>query len=286
MADNLLSISAHEFRSPLGVAIGYLRMVLDERFGTLSEQQRHCSSRSRSHADACRRLSKSSSDLSQLESGKAPFNRGTVSLAAILADTIAGLPELPGPCRHGVACRRQRHHGPRRRGQAEGCVLLDSFRAPARAGDERLNCSCAPKRGTKTMWPPFASRSARRLGSSSSAAVAPLWLWRRSTSGVEATDSACRRRGESSRRMAAASGACLRRTRRRKPNRRDQRDTKASAIVVLPPPDRRAQSRRLLDHVILLGFNPSRLHSVLNHDRREAPHALTERVRTAAFSAG
>ena len=34
------------------------------------------------------------SELSQLESGTAPFNRGTVNLHAILSDAIGALPEL------------------------------------------------------------------------------------------------------------------------------------------------------------------------------------------------
>jgi signal transduction histidine kinase len=93
--DKLLSLAAHEIRSPLGVATGYLRMMLDERFGTLSEQQRD---QLEKIGKSCGRMSqvlKELSELSELESGKATFNRGTVKLASVLEDSIAGLPELP-----------------------------------------------------------------------------------------------------------------------------------------------------------------------------------------------
>jgi signal transduction histidine kinase len=89
----LLSLSAHEFRSPLSVVAGYVRMLLQERAGPLSDQQRRLLQETEK---ACGRLSHlvaELSELSQLESGAAPFNRSTVDVTAILAEAITALPD-------------------------------------------------------------------------------------------------------------------------------------------------------------------------------------------------
>jgi signal transduction histidine kinase len=92
----LLSLSSHELRSPLSVVAGYIRMVLKERAGPISDQQRTLLQEAEK---SCGRLSTvlaEMSDLSQLEAGTAPFNRSTVDVGAILADAIRALPELSG----------------------------------------------------------------------------------------------------------------------------------------------------------------------------------------------
>ena len=67
----LLSLSAHEVRNPLSVVAGYIRMLVKEQAGPISEQQRRCSKRSE---ESCAQLShvlEEISELSQLESGEA-----------------------------------------------------------------------------------------------------------------------------------------------------------------------------------------------------------------------
>ena len=90
----LLSLSAHEFRSPLSVVAGYIRMLLKEQAGPLAPQQR----RLLEEADkSCGRLSTllaEVSELSQLESEFAPFNRSTVNLRSVLADVVATFADL------------------------------------------------------------------------------------------------------------------------------------------------------------------------------------------------
>jgi K+-sensing histidine kinase KdpD len=77
------------------VVAGYVRMLLKDRAGPLSDQQR----RLLEEADkSCARLSAllaEVSDLSNLEAGTATFNRSTVDLKAILAEAIGGLPAVP-----------------------------------------------------------------------------------------------------------------------------------------------------------------------------------------------
>ncbi len=91
----LLALSAHEVRSPLTPALGYLNMLLKESFGPLNEQQRNALELIQKSCGRISQVLVELSELSRLESGKATFNRRTVSLASVLSDTIAALPELP-----------------------------------------------------------------------------------------------------------------------------------------------------------------------------------------------
>ncbi len=88
----LLSLSVHEFRTPITVVAGYLRMLLKERGGPLSDQQRRLLEEAEK---SCARLSAllvEMSDLANLEDGTAKFNRGAVDLRGVLNDAIASLP--------------------------------------------------------------------------------------------------------------------------------------------------------------------------------------------------
>jgi signal transduction histidine kinase len=90
----LLSLTVHEFRSPVTVVAGYLRMLLKERVGPISEQQRHLLEEAEK---SCARLSEllvEVSELSQLEAGTATFNRVSVDPRTIVTDVIASLPSL------------------------------------------------------------------------------------------------------------------------------------------------------------------------------------------------
>ena len=91
----LLALSVHELRTPLSVVLGYVRMLLTDRAGPLSEQQRKLLEEA---SRSCARLSAviaEMSELSQLEEGKLGFNRKRVDLRALLADAVASLPQLP-----------------------------------------------------------------------------------------------------------------------------------------------------------------------------------------------
>jgi signal transduction histidine kinase len=91
----LLSLSVHEFRTPVTVVAGYIRMLLKDRAGAVTDEQRRLLEEAEK---SCARLSSllmEMSDLSNLEAGTAPFNRSAVDLRALLADTIAALPATP-----------------------------------------------------------------------------------------------------------------------------------------------------------------------------------------------
>ena len=91
----LLSVSVHEFRSPVTVVAGYIRMLLKDRAGALTDPQRRLLEDAEK---SCARLSvllAEMSDLSNLEAGKAPFNRSGTDLRAVLAEAVAALAPMP-----------------------------------------------------------------------------------------------------------------------------------------------------------------------------------------------
>jgi signal transduction histidine kinase len=88
----ILSLTAHEFRSPLTVVAGYLRMLLRDSAGPVTDQQR----RLLEHAEnSCNRLSAlvaEVSELSKLEGGSATFNRRDLNLRELLHQVTDALP--------------------------------------------------------------------------------------------------------------------------------------------------------------------------------------------------
>lgn len=91
----LFSLAVHEFRTPLTVVAGYIRMLLKDRAGALNDQQRRLLEGAESSCGRLSALVAEMSDLSNLEAETASFNLSHLDLRALLADAIAGLPELP-----------------------------------------------------------------------------------------------------------------------------------------------------------------------------------------------
>ncbi len=91
----LLSLSAHDLRTPLSVVAGYIRMLMKEQAGPISEQQRGLLKKVEESCARLKQVLDEISELSELESGETKFNRGTVRLTSILADAIAAQPDLP-----------------------------------------------------------------------------------------------------------------------------------------------------------------------------------------------
>lgn len=91
----VLSLAAHELRSPLSVVSGYIRMVLRESTRPVPEPQRRMLKEAEKSCARLAELLAELSDLSNLEAGTAPFNRSRVDLAAIVRDVIDRLPPAP-----------------------------------------------------------------------------------------------------------------------------------------------------------------------------------------------
>jgi K+-sensing histidine kinase KdpD len=90
----LLSLTAHEIRSPLTVVAGYVRMLLKESAGPLSDQQRRLLDEAEKSCARLSALLAEVSELAQLEAGTARFNYLGVNLESVLSEAIAALPDL------------------------------------------------------------------------------------------------------------------------------------------------------------------------------------------------
>ena len=91
----ILSLSVHEFRTPMTVVSGYIRMLLKDRAGPLSEQQRNLLEQAEKACVRLTALLSEMSELSNLEGGSAPFNRHSSDLHQALRDAVSQLPPLP-----------------------------------------------------------------------------------------------------------------------------------------------------------------------------------------------
>jgi len=91
----VLSLSVHEFRTPMTVVSGYIRMLLKDRAGPLSDQQRRLLEEAEK---ACGRLSglvSEVSELSSLEAGTLTMNKQRTDLRSALRQAAEQLPPLP-----------------------------------------------------------------------------------------------------------------------------------------------------------------------------------------------
>lgn len=91
----LLSLAVHEFRTPITVVAGYIRMLLKDRAGPISDQQRKLLEEAEKSCGRLSALVAEMSDLSNLEGGTAALNRSTVDLRTLLEEAIAALPPMP-----------------------------------------------------------------------------------------------------------------------------------------------------------------------------------------------
>jgi signal transduction histidine kinase len=91
----LLSLSVHEFRTPITVVAGYIRMLLKDRAGPLSDQQRRLLEEAEKSCTRLSGLVAEMSDLANLEAGTGALNRKTVDLRELLNETVDSLPDVP-----------------------------------------------------------------------------------------------------------------------------------------------------------------------------------------------
>ena len=91
----LLSLAVHEFRTPITVVAGYIRMLLKDRAGALTDQQRRLLEEAEKSCGRLSALVAEMSDLSNLDGSTATFNRSDTDLRGVLTDAIAALPDVP-----------------------------------------------------------------------------------------------------------------------------------------------------------------------------------------------
>src|SRR5215472_8246446 len=91
----ILSLSVHEFRTPMTVVAGYIRMLLKDRAGALNDQQRRLLEEAEKSCGRLTALLAEVSELSTLEAGTATFGHQSFDLNTALQTAIGQLPPLP-----------------------------------------------------------------------------------------------------------------------------------------------------------------------------------------------
>jgi signal transduction histidine kinase len=91
----VLSLTVHEFRTPMTVVAGYLHMLLKDRAGPVNDQQRRMLEEAEKSCTRLSSLLNEISELSALEAGTATFNRNDLDLRDVLAQSVNAVPPLP-----------------------------------------------------------------------------------------------------------------------------------------------------------------------------------------------
>src|SRR4051812_15718200 len=91
----LLSQAVHEFRTPLSVILGYLRMVLKDPSSSLDSRYRKMLEEAEKSVIRVRDVVAEMSELSLLEKGEITLRHEPLSLPTLLNDAVAALPEAP-----------------------------------------------------------------------------------------------------------------------------------------------------------------------------------------------
>jgi two-component system, OmpR family, sensor kinase len=97
MTDNLfprvMSLAVHELRTPVTVVSGYLRMLLREQAGPLTEKQKKMLEEAERSCARIGALVGEMSELGKLESGEAALGTQAIDLAALLEELATGMHE-------------------------------------------------------------------------------------------------------------------------------------------------------------------------------------------------
>lgn len=88
-----LSLAVHELRTPVTVTAGYLKMLLREQAGPISEKQRHMLNEAERSCARIGALISEMSDLGKLEAGEVAVPRATFDLSALLAEVAGSMHE-------------------------------------------------------------------------------------------------------------------------------------------------------------------------------------------------
>jgi signal transduction histidine kinase len=84
---------SHELRSPLNVTLGYLEMLLDEVFGTITAVQGETLRKVRQQSLMLLEMITALLDMNRLEAGRFPTQRSVVDVRVLLAEVVGQVPD-------------------------------------------------------------------------------------------------------------------------------------------------------------------------------------------------
>jgi signal transduction histidine kinase len=172
----LLSFAGHEFRNSVTVINGYVRMLLTERAGPLTEMQRRFL---QDVEKSCARVSVllgEISDVAGIEAGKTRLKSSAVDLRRVLTEAIGSLPadsDYPAEIVLGATSGRTEMMGDEPRLTAAFVAVLWALRREVVDGNE-LQVRCRPRefRGKPAQW--IAIGEPRRIAELESATAETL----------------------------------------------------------------------------------------------------------------
>jgi signal transduction histidine kinase len=88
-----MSLAVHELRTPVTVVAGYLRMVLKEQAGPLSDMQRRMLEEAERSCGRINALVSEMSELGKLEDGRIEIGRAEFDLAAVITELASNMHE-------------------------------------------------------------------------------------------------------------------------------------------------------------------------------------------------
>jgi signal transduction histidine kinase len=91
----LFSVMVHDVRTPMTVVAGYVDMLLKERFGPLTDKQRHILEEVQKSCGRVSGLLKEGSELTSIERKTTSIHRRDADLREVLRTAIEQLPPLP-----------------------------------------------------------------------------------------------------------------------------------------------------------------------------------------------
>ena len=129
--------AVHEFRTPITVVAGYIRMLLKERAGPITDQQRKLLEEAEKSCGRLSALVAEMSDLSALEAGRRTFNRARSTSARCCGGRSAACRRSRTAASRSTSKRSARAHQSRAIPRGCGRAHVGARRAPPRGGDER-----------------------------------------------------------------------------------------------------------------------------------------------------
>jgi signal transduction histidine kinase len=178
----LLSLAVHEFRTPLTVVAGYLRMVLNERAGPLAEMQRKLLEEAEKSTARLSTLLGEMSEIGQLEDGRQSLSRTHFDLADVVAQVVARVEPREGDA--GVVLEGEAAPLPINGDQVRLARAIHSIVSALRReiideGALVVSPGAREAAGRRVAWIVFGTRSVNAaLRSASAEALGPFDEWR------------------------------------------------------------------------------------------------------------
>jgi signal transduction histidine kinase len=178
-----MSLAVHELRTPVTVVSGYLRMLLREQGGPLTDKQRKMLEEAERSCARIGALVGEMSDLGKLEGGELPLGKQAFDLAGLLAELASGMHE--GEDR-GVRLELRGTDRPvmvtgdrTRLGAAIKALMHSALRERGEPGVIVVDCSTTTDSGTASAIIAIGEESLiRSLASASRPAPPPFDEWR------------------------------------------------------------------------------------------------------------